>query len=74
MFKKLFLVIWICYLMINDAIAATVLNTRAIITIIEDVPIWNDSLRSFFYKTRVILNVKPIIPKIRLAIEKIMVD
>jgi hypothetical protein len=60
--------------MINDPIAATILNTRAIITIIEDAPISNDRLRSFFYTTRVIPNAKPIIPTIRLAIERIMVN
>ncbi len=63
-----------CYLMINDAIVPNILNTRAIIAIIEDAPILSDRSNSLLCKTKVIPNAKPIIPAIRLPIEKTIVN
>jgi hypothetical protein len=60
--------------MINDAIVPSILNTSATIAIIQDAPILNDILRLFVCKTRLIPNAKPIIPAIRLPIEKTMVN
>ncbi len=60
--------------MINDAIAPSILNARAIIAIIVDAPILKDRADSLPCKTREIPNAKPIIPAIRLPIEKTIVN
>ncbi len=60
--------------MINDAIAPSILSARAIIAIIVDAPILKDWWNSSFCKTREIPNAKPIIPAIRLPIEKTIVN
>lgn len=60
--------------MTNAIIIPTTLKTRAIIAIIADVPILNDTLGSFFCKTEVIPTATPTIPEIRLEIVKAIVN